>query len=277
MHYPLVSIIIPCYNDWQYLEQSVQSALDQTYPYKEVIVVDDGSNAKTKSILKQLESKITKLITQENQGQSTARNAGIAAAKGEYILVLDSDDFFEPTFCEVATKAFNSDSSVKIVTCHSKLLFTNKKVEIYIPKGGNISNFMYANDALGTSMFKKDDWKTAGGYDEAMRNGFEDWEFFIRLLKFGGNTFVIQKTLHTYRKRENSTTARANKLRYDLLHYIFIKHSDLYQIDFQNFISFTFNKIKQAESTQLKYKEKIDYKIGALILKPFRFLKALFK
>ena len=70
----LISIIIPCYNDAQYIEQSVQSALDQTYPYKEIIVVDDGSNVETKAVLKQLEPKITHLITQENQGQSTARS-----------------------------------------------------------------------------------------------------------------------------------------------------------------------------------------------------------
>ncbi|MDD3722641.1 MAG: glycosyltransferase family A protein [Lutibacter sp.] len=90
-----ISIIIPCYNDAQYIEQSVLSALNQTYQNKEVIVVDDGSNAETKAVLKKLAPQITKLITQENQGQSTARNVGIKEAKGEYILVLDSDDFFK--------------------------------------------------------------------------------------------------------------------------------------------------------------------------------------
>ena len=69
---PLISIVIPCYNDWQYVEQAVNSALNQTYPNKEVIVVDDGSNKKTKLVLKTIEPRITKLITQENQGQSTA-------------------------------------------------------------------------------------------------------------------------------------------------------------------------------------------------------------
>ncbi len=96
----LVSIIIPCYNDEQYIEQCVNSALNQTYSNIEVIVVDDGSNRKTKTVLKKLEPNITTLITQNNQGQSTARNVGIRYAKGNYILVLDSDDYFEPTFCE---------------------------------------------------------------------------------------------------------------------------------------------------------------------------------
>lgn len=272
-----VSIIIPCYNDAQYIEQAVNSALNQTYLNKEIIVVDDGSNAATKAVLQKLQPKITKLITQENKGQSTARNVGIKAAKGEYILVLDSDDYFEPAFCEEAIKVFKLDISVKIVTCQATLLYSNNKKEIYIPKGGNINDFIYGNHALGTSIFKKQDWKDAGGYDESMRNGFEDWEFFISLLKSGGNAFVLDKLYYTYRKRETSTTARANSIRYDLWYYIFNKHSDLYTSDFDNFSSFLLNKIKQVEKTQLKYKQSIDYKIGNTLLKPFRFIKSLLK
>ena len=273
----LISIIIPCYNDAQYIEQSVQSALDQTYPYKEIIVVDDGSNVETKAVLKQLEPKITHLITQENQGQSTARNVGIKAAKGDFILVLDSDDYFEPSFCEEAVAVFSTDASIKIVTCQATLLFSDNKKKLYIPNGGHIKNFMYGNCALGTSMFKKEDSLKCGGYDESMRSGFEDWEFFIRLLKSGGTAFVIQKPLYTYRKREASTTTRANKVRYDLLNYIYVKHKDLYVSDFENYTSNLLNRIKQAETTQYKFKNKIDYKIGAFILKPLRFIKSLFK
>lgn len=274
---PLVSIIIPCYNDAQYIEQAVQSALNQTYSNIEVIVVDDGSNAETKAVLKKIEPKISQLITQENQGQSTARNVGIKAANGEFILVLDSDDYFEPSFCEEAEAVFCSDASIKIVTCQATLLFSDNKKELYIPKGGDIKNFMYGNCALGTSVFKKEDWKNASGYDETMRSGFEDWEFFIRLLKSGGTAFVIQKPLYTYRKREASTTTRANKVRYDLLNYIYVKHKDLYVSDFENFTRTLLNRLKQAETTRYKYKSKIDYKIGSFILNPFRFVKSLLK
>lgn len=277
MSNPTITIIIPCYNDFQYIEQSVQSALNQTYPNIEVIVVDDGSNAETKTVLKKIEPKISQLITQENQGQSTARNIGIQAAKGEFILVLDSDDYFEPSFCEESVAVFSTDASIKIVTCQATLLFSDDKKELYIPNGGDIKSFMYGNCALGTSMFKKEDWKIVSGYDETMRSGFEDWEFFIRLLKSGGTAFVIQKPLYTYRKREASTTTRANKARYDLLHFIFTKHKDLYVSDFENFTTFLLDKIQQAETSKLKYKEKIDYKIGAVILKPLRFIKSLFK
>jgi glycosyltransferase involved in cell wall biosynthesis len=275
--HPKVSIVIPCYNDDQYIEQSVQSALNQTYPNIEIIVVDDGSNTKTKEVLKKIEPKITQLITQENQGQSTARNVGIKASKGDFILVLDSDDYFEASFCKEAVAILQNSDEVKIVTCQSMLLYSDNTKSLYIPKGGNIKNFMYANCALGTSMFKKNDWASVSGYDQSMRAGFEDWEFFIRLLSSEGTAFVIQKPLYTYRKREISTTAKANKVQYDLLYYIFTKHSKLYQSDFDSFISFLINKIKLAETTQYKYKNKIDYKVGTFILKPLRVIKSFFK
>ena len=277
MNMNLVSIIIPCYNDAQYIEQAVNSALNQTYPNKEIILVDDGSNVETKAVLKKLEHKITKLITQENQGQSTARNVGINAAKGEFILVLDSDDYFEPTFCEKAMPFFLEKRDVKLVTCQANLLFPDGAIENYIPKGGTISNFMYVNDALGTSLFKKQDWQDIKGYDESMRSGFEDWEFFIRLLKNGGKVEVIQEALYNYRKRINSTTKKANLIKYDLLKYIYSKHKDLYIADYDNFILKLLAKSIHLEQQNDKIYKKLDFKIGNTLLKPFRFIKSLLK
>ena len=273
----LVSIIIPCYNDAQYIEQAVDSALNQTYPYKEVIVVDDGSNAETKVVLKKLEPKITKLITQENKGQSTARNVGIKEAKGNYILVLDSDDYFESTFCEKAIAVFLENKDVKLVTCESNLLYSDGSTDIYKPKGGAISNFMYSNAALGTSLFLKEDWQNCGGYDESMRKGFEDWEFFIRLLKNGGITEVINEPLYSYRKRADSTTSKANIIKYDLQKYIFIKHKDIYIADFENFVDKLLEVSKCQEKNKSKTLKTIDYQLGQTILKPFRFIKSLIK
>ncbi len=251
--FPLVSIIIPCYNDAQYIEQSINSALNQTYSNKELIVVDDGSNAETKAILNKLVPQITKLITQENQGQSRARNVGIKEAKGDYILLLDSDDFFESSFCEKAIAVFLKKKEIKIVTCQASLIFEDGSKVVYIPKGGSISNFIFSNSALGTSMFKKADWKVCGGYDEKMRNGFEDWEFFIRLLKSGGMAEVIKEPLYNYRKRKNSTTAIANQIKYELLFYIYTKHKELFIEDYENFVRHLLERIKVEEEDKIKY------------------------
>lgn len=272
---PLVSIIIPCYNDAEYIEQSVDSALKQTYDSKEIIIVDDGSNEETKKVLRVLESKITKLITQDNEGQSSARNVGIRNARGDYILVLDSDDFFEPTFCEKGIKEFNSSKNIKIVTCWANLIYENGQKELYKPDGGKIEDFLLKNCALGTSMLKKVDLDTCGGYDEIMRNGFEDWDLFIKLLKEGGEARVINEVLYNYRKRLDSTTFKANKKKYELLEYIYLKHKELFKSNFESLVIHLLYLAENEENEKMKIYKTVDYKIGYKLLKPFRFFKKL--
>jgi hypothetical protein len=273
----LVSIIIPCYNDAQYIEQSVNSALSQTYPNIEVIVVDDGSNAETKAVLRKLEPKLTKLITQENQGQSTARNIGIKEAKSNYILVLDSDDFFEPTFCEKAMTFFLEKKDIKLITCFVNRIIDKKKIDIFKPIGGDISQFLSNNQATGSCMFLKSDFENINGYDELMRKGFEDWEFYIRLLKEGGKAYVIEEPLFNYRLRKDSTTAKANQIKYKLLQYIYFKHQDLYKENYELFIMHLLSRIEREENEKIKNTERLEYKIGKSVLQPLRWIKSLIK
>lgn len=273
----LVSVIIPCFNDAQYIEQSVNSALNQTYPNKEVIVVDDGSNVETKAVLRKLESKLTKLITQENQGQSAARNVGIKEAKGNYILVLDSDDFFEGTFCEKAVAFFLENKEVKIVTCYANRISENSKTDVFKPQGGQIKNFLLNNCSMGSAIFKKEDWEVCGGYDDGMRKGFEDWEFYIRLMKDGGSAYVIPEPLFNYRLRTDSTTAKANKIKYELLKYIYFKHQNLYKANYELFIIHLLGKIESEEIEKIKNTQRLGFKIGKAILKPMRWFNSLVK
>ena len=272
----LVSIIIPCFNDAQYIEQAVDSAINQTYENIEVIVIDDGSNAETKSVLKKLEYKVTKLITQENQGQSAARNRGIEIAKGDFILVLDSDDYFETTFCEKAIFLFKTNDSIKIVTSHVNILINEMKSSVYIPAGGLVEDFLLSNGATGSCMFKRNDWQESGGYDEVMRKGFEDWEFYIRLLKSGGQANVIQEVLFNYRKRQDSTTSKANLIRYELLEYIYLKHQCIYLENYEKLIQHLLFLVKREQLDKDKKINSLEYVIGYNALKPLRFLKSLF-
>lgn len=273
----LVSIIIPCYNDAKYIEQSVNSALNQTYPIKEVIVVDDGSDDETKVILNKLAPQITKLIIQENQGQSSARNVGIKEAKGNYILVLDSDDFFEPTFCEKAVAVFERRKEVKIITSFVNRFIANEIVDVFKPNGGDISQFLSNNQATGSCMFLKSDFEKINGYDELMRKGYEDWEFYIRLLQNGGEAYVIQEPLFNYRLRNDSTTSKANKIKYNLLKYIYIKHKDLYTANYELFITHLLNRIEREELEKIKNTQRLEFKIGKAILKPLQWIKSMLK
>ena len=276
-NYPIVSFVIPCYNDARYVEQAIHSALNQTYKNKEVIVVDDGSNVETKSVLAKLEPKLTQLITQDNKGQSAARNLGIKHAKGEFIIVLDSDDFFEPTFCEKAISYIKNNPNIKIISCYANLVYDYKPTELYKPRGGGIENFLFTSGVMGSSFFKKDDWKKVGGYDETMRKGFEDWEFYIRLLKSSGKAFVIQEPLFNYRRREGSTTAMANQNKFDLLAFIFKKHDDVYKEKHAEVVTYLLHLASTSKNDEMKRLNTLEYKIGHVLLMPFRFFKSQFK
>ncbi|WP_310378301.1 glycosyltransferase [Flavobacterium sp.] len=273
-----VSIVIPCYNDAQFIEQCVDSALNQTYPNTEVIVIDDGSNAETKAVLKKLEPKITKLLTQENQGQSIARNNGIRIAKGDYILNLDSDDFFESTFCEKAIKKFQEDNAIKIVTCQANRFNKTGTIDIFVPKGGDLNNFLFANSALGSCMFKRDDWDNSGGYEEKLPIlGFEDWEFYIQILKLGGYACVIDETLFNYQLREGSTTSKIRHKRLDKFKLIVAKHRELYLANFDILLAEFFYSLEREEFEKIKNTQRLEFKIGKNILRPLRWIKSFFK
>jgi hypothetical protein len=274
----LISIIIACYNDSDFIEKAVQSALNQTYPNIEIIVVDDGSDAKTKAKLKDLETRITKLITQDNQGQSVARNNAIKQAHGEFILNLDSDDFFEPTFCEKAVQKFQEDSNIKIVTCLANRFNTKGSIDVFTPRGGDISHFLFANSALGSSMFKRQDWKATGGYEEQLPIlGFEDWEFYIQLLKHEGYAYVLNEVLFHYQVRENSTTDRIRDLKLEKYKHIIFKHQDLYKDNFEDLVTHLLERIRQESIEKVKNTKRPDFVIGKQVLSPFRWIKGLLK
>lgn len=93
---PCVSIIVPVYNAEKYLADTIRSALNQTWPNKEVIIVDDGSADDSLQIARRFEGEMVKVVAQENKGASAARNAGLKEASGDYIQFLDADDLLSP-------------------------------------------------------------------------------------------------------------------------------------------------------------------------------------
>jgi hypothetical protein len=165
----------------------------------------------------------------------------------------------------------------KIVTCYANRIFDNNIIDVFKPKGVNIKDFLLNNCAMGSAMFKKFDWNKINGYDQKMRNGFEDWEFYIRLLQNGGEAFVIKETLFNYRLRNDSTTSKANKIKYELLKYIYSKHHELYKANYELFITHLLNRIEREELEKTKNTRRLEFKIGTAILKPLRWIKSLVK
>ncbi len=212
-----VSIIIPCYNQARYLHDAIESALAQTYKDVEIIVVNDGSVDHTSSVVKRYPS--VKLIEQQNKGLSAARNAGIKKAAGGWILTLDADDKIHKDFIK-RTIGVNDIVSTSLQTFGVE----NKLWKNPMANPG-YDDFRKSNKINCCSLFKKDVWTISGGYDESMRDGYEDWEFWIRATKAGFNVTCVPEALFFYRKHSRpSLYDHAKKRHVSIMKYINQKH-----------------------------------------------------
>ncbi len=196
-----ISVVIPCYNQSSFLERSVSSVVSQSFKDYEIIIVNDGSTDNCVSVVKGLQKRFHKekiiLIDQNNMGLSSARNAGIEAAGSEWILPLDADDYIRPKMLELCYKKAN-DKKADIVYTDVYLLKEqlnhNMKLEMDLI-------IFKRNCLVCTSLFKKSLWKEVGGYDEKMKDGYEDWDFWLSCIekdavfeKQDGYLFVYDNT-----------------------------------------------------------------------------------
>lgn len=273
----LVSVIIPCYNDYKFIKEAINSINNQTYKNVEIIIVDDGSNAQTKEVLKSIEQENLAILYQENGGPSKARNNGIKSSKGNFILTLDADDYFENTFIEKAIFVLENESVVGLVTCNGYIFDEKGIFDEIISKEGDASDFLFDNTAIGNSLFRKQCWSDIDGFDEDMKKGYEDWDFHISILKANWKIKVIKEHLFYYRNKPNSRNKNANKVKYELRNYLLLKHKDLSVQNFDTLLSNVLRELNILSNRNDIIKKSIDYRLGNYILKPFRFFKRKLK
>lgn len=266
-----VSIIVPCYNQSQYLDEALQSVLDQTYENWECIIVNDGSPDETEQVAQiwiEKDSRF-KYIYKENGGLSSARNAGIEIAAGAYILPLDADDRIGKNYLKLAIQAFEHNADLRLVYCNAeKFDLIN---EFWHLKPFSLFELAKENMIFCSAMFKKNDWRLFGGYDENLIYGLEDWEFWITLLKNGGEVEKLDEVCFYYRIKDNSMmlNLNANKENNEKqLAYISIKHVDFFVSQKGSFPSLQ-NRIIHLEKNHYK---KVTSKKKALRI----FLKVFF-
>lgn len=265
---PKVSIVVPCYNQGCYLSETLDSILNQTYSNWECIIVNDGSSDNTQFIadLYCQKDKRISYIYQNNSGLCAARNAGIKASKGTYILPLDSDDKIAAEYVEYAVKKFEEQSSLKIVYCRAEF-FGLSKGEWKLPPF-SMERMLGRNCIFCSAMFKKEDFLRVGGYNPNMKYGFEDWDFWLSILEADKDVFQIDKILFYYRIRKKSMVRSIDEEKFEYLRkQIWENHKEL-------FAKYYFNPKESFEYLGLK--EFIDgssFKIKSKILKLVSLLK----
>lgn len=207
MKQPVVSIVIPCYNDGQYLQQAVDSCLRQTYRHIEVIVVDDGSNDRvTQKELETLSNRGIIVLRTEQKGPAGARNKAVGQAQGKYILPLDADDWIEPEYIACAVDILETNQDIGIVYCCADL-FGEQEGIWQLPEY-SLETFLLDNCIFITSMFRKTDWETVGGFSEKFEHGLEDYDFWMSLIELGRKVYQFPDVWFHYRIKKSSRTVR---------------------------------------------------------------------
>lgn len=263
-----VSVIVTCYNKGKYILETLESITNQTYSDIETIIIDDCSTDNyTRKLLSELSAKNYKIILLEkNIGVAEARNTGIKNSNGEYILILDGDDKIAPEYIENAIKIIENDNQIKIVSCEVELFgYMKGKLPLAEPK---IEYLIAQNALIISSLFKKTDYEKTSGFNPNMKEGLEDWDFWLSLLETGGKAFRIPKTLFYYRiskkSRNNLDFEKLRKLRRQ----IYENHKELYA-------RYMLDPVDSFEYTLIK--TSWEYRIGNILLKPIRFiLKTVF-
>jgi glycosyltransferase involved in cell wall biosynthesis len=272
---PKVSVIIPCYNHGRYVDEAVNSMLNQSFQNFEIIVINDGSTEEfTINKLKHYEKPKTTVFHTTNQGLAASRNTGIRKSQADYILTLDADDYFESTFLEKAIPVLDNQSKVGVVSCGVRYFgYANRKT---MPKGGDVRVCLAKSGAIGNALFRKICWEQAGGYNEHIE-AYEDWDFWLHVTKRGWLIHIIPEYLFNYRQHPTSMRIEARAIRPLLIKELVQNHREVFERYVEEAIFEREKKIFALAQEKRRLRNSADYKVGKCILKPFRMITKIFK
>jgi glycosyltransferase involved in cell wall biosynthesis len=217
---PLVSIILPVYNGERFVAQAIRSALCQTYTNLEIIVVDDGSTDKTRSVLQEFTDERIRIFSQPNCGVARARNRGIAEARGEFIAPLDSDDLWDPRKLELQVRRLQAcGDGTGFVYCwwvwvDEKDVVLDRSPEWRVE--GRTLELLYEVNFTGNAsvpLFRRACLQEIGGYEESFEaqggTGCEDWDLVLRMAaRF--DVAVVPELLVGYRRLPESMSTQVD-------------------------------------------------------------------
>lgn len=219
---PYVSIIIPTYNRAYCILDSIKSVLNQTYPYFELLIIDDGSNDNTEEVVCAIDdARVQYFKMQQNSGASAARNYGVSLAKYDYISFQDSDDEWTPDKIEKEMEMMFSGPDVGLVYCQMKCInmLSDLKSEDdnylipdegvpYSYRSGHIFDQLLKANFIGlpTILVKKECIENLGGFDESF-HALEDWELILRIAK---NNVIgyVDEPLHIYKMGNDESVSK---------------------------------------------------------------------
>lgn len=268
---PKISIIVPAYNQAEFLDECLQSVSEQTFTNWECIIVDDGSKDHTGKIAENWAQKDPRFryFRKINGGVSSSRNFGIENATAEWILPLDGDDKIAPEYLERASKEFKKNPDV--VYC--KASFFGNRTDPFLLDAFSYENLLLKNLIFCSGFYKKEAWSRSNKYDENLVHGFEDWDFWIELLKNSEKKVICLDYLgFYYRRKDSSRDADINKnieQKEEAFNYIFNKHQKEYYKVYGTFFELI-KKNKKLQDDNNKLTEIVNESILKKIVRKFR-------
>jgi glycosyltransferase involved in cell wall biosynthesis len=202
---PLISVVIPAYNGEVFLQQAIESALEQTWPRTEVVVVDDGSTDQSAEIAG---SYPVELVRQENRGVAAARNRGVDAAKGDLFSFLDQDDLFRPEKLKRQLEALLAQPEAGMCSC---------QMRIFLESGCNpnwvepdlLDRDLHALQ-VGTMLVWRRTFEEVGPFDDSYRWG-NDADWFMRAHEACVSIAMVDDALALYRVHDDNESGRIGK------------------------------------------------------------------
>lgn len=263
----LISVIVPCYNQAQYMDECLQSVLDQTYQNWECIIVNDGSPDNTEEVALEWTKKDTRFIylKKENGGVASARNLGIEKANGEWILPLDGDDKIASSYMLKANKKINEGFEI----IYSNAQYFGEFNDEWILDEYDFRKLLLNNLIFCPAIFKKSTVR----FDENMTLGLEDWEFWINYITINHVTKIYKlNSIELYYRIKNGSRndlINNNISKFiEMKNYVYIKHIHLYNKNFGSF----FNIMYEQDILQTQLKMYRDFYFSKRVRKFNKFL-----
>ena len=268
---PLISIIIPCYNSSKYIEQCILSIINQTFKSYELIIIDGKSNDRTINILLKYKKFINFFLVEKDKGQSNAMNKGLKIARGKFVSIMDSDDFYDKdVFLRIYLENLKN-RNLDIIVGNGKYfnqIQPNRLFNQRIEKNPfyNINNYY----SLQTpSIF----WKKAlhdkyGLFNEKLHYTM-DWEFFIRIKPCNLRVLKINQNFSLYRHHIDHKSSSGSNLRYREVFNIGHKFSNQ---EFKHLYKFCYMNKKTIKNIKKKSPRGI-WRIIIMLKFPITFIK----
>ncbi len=225
---PQVAVVIPCYNHGEFLPEALRSVRAQRYQNIDCVVVDDGStDPGTLKTLARMGNEGVRVIRQDNQGLSTARNAGVRATTAPFFVPLDADDKLAPEFVGRLLPKLLDDPALGY--CYSHVQCFGASAALWECAPYDPRRLLVENLSVATAVIRRAAFDEVGGYRRDMIHGFEDWDFWLALLSAGYFGACVPEPLFHYRRHAGgSMLSEAQRRRPEMVRKMIAHHRSLF-------------------------------------------------